>query len=155
MKAIFVKQGDERIGEIVDVLWEDTAKNTFCISFWDDTAEDVLKEDILMADKNIEGMSREELLDEAVMLLRVVNTYESEEKQREYFEKLPDEELAEYVASTYKEGFLRLTDEDREQMWKREVEWELRERECRSATARDYGPSNPWDAPGMSVKDFI
>lgn len=25
----------------------------------------------------------------------------------------------------------------------------------RSSTCRDYGPSNPWDAPGMSVKDFI
>lgn len=24
-----------------------------------------------------------------------------------------------------------------------------------SSTCRDYGPSNPWDAPGMSVKDFI
>ena len=24
-----------------------------------------------------------------------------------------------------------------------------------SSTRRDYGPSNPWDAPGMSVKDFI
>ena len=24
-----------------------------------------------------------------------------------------------------------------------------------SSTARDYGPSNPWDAPGMSVSDFI
>lgn len=24
-----------------------------------------------------------------------------------------------------------------------------------SATAGDYSPSNPWDAPGMSVKDFI
>jgi len=24
-----------------------------------------------------------------------------------------------------------------------------------SATARDYGPSNPWDAPGMSIRDFI
>lgn len=22
-------------------------------------------------------------------------------------------------------------------------------------TNRDYGPSNPWDAPGMSVRDFI
>lgn len=26
---------------------------------------------------------------------------------------------------------------------------------CPSATARDYGPSNPWDAPGMSIRDFI
>lgn len=24
-----------------------------------------------------------------------------------------------------------------------------------SATAGDYSPSNPWDAPGMSAKDFI
>ena len=24
-----------------------------------------------------------------------------------------------------------------------------------SSSRRDYGPSNPWDAPGMSVKDFI
>lgn len=24
-----------------------------------------------------------------------------------------------------------------------------------SSTYRDYGPSNPWDAPGMSIKDFI
>lgn len=25
----------------------------------------------------------------------------------------------------------------------------------RSSTNRDYSPSNPWDAPGMSIKDFI
>ena len=24
-----------------------------------------------------------------------------------------------------------------------------------SSTNRDYGHSNPWDAPGMSIKDFI
>lgn len=24
-----------------------------------------------------------------------------------------------------------------------------------SSTNGDYGPSNPWDAPGMSIKDFI
>ena len=26
---------------------------------------------------------------------------------------------------------------------------------CPSATAGDYGPGNPWDAPGMSIHDFI
>ena len=26
---------------------------------------------------------------------------------------------------------------------------------CPSATYGDYSPSNPWDAPGMSVRDFI
>lgn len=24
-----------------------------------------------------------------------------------------------------------------------------------SSSRRDYSPSNPWDAPGMSIKDFI
>lgn len=24
-----------------------------------------------------------------------------------------------------------------------------------SSTNRDYSPSNPWDAPGMSISDFI
>ena len=28
-------------------------------------------------------------------------------------------------------------------------------RYIRSSTYGDYGPSNPWDAPGMSAKDFI
>lgn len=26
---------------------------------------------------------------------------------------------------------------------------------CPSATAGDYRPGNPWDAPGMSIRDFI
>jgi len=26
---------------------------------------------------------------------------------------------------------------------------------CPSSTKRDYSPSNPWDAPGMSIRDFI
>ena len=25
----------------------------------------------------------------------------------------------------------------------------------RSAEGRDYSPGNPWDAPGMSIRDFI
>ena len=26
---------------------------------------------------------------------------------------------------------------------------------CPSSTAGDYSPSSPWNAPGMSIKDFI
>ena len=26
---------------------------------------------------------------------------------------------------------------------------------CPSSTAGDYSPSNPWNAPGMSIRDFI
>ena len=28
-------------------------------------------------------------------------------------------------------------------------------REYTCCTSHDYGPSNPWDAPGMSIRDFI
>ena len=27
--------------------------------------------------------------------------------------------------------------------------------DCPSSTNGDYSPSNPWDAPGMSIRDFI
>ena len=30
-----------------------------------------------------------------------------------------------------------------------------KEKHIRSSTNGDYGPSNPWDAPGMSISDFI
>ncbi len=32
---------------------------------------------------------------------------------------------------------------------------EDREEYTPSSTAGDYGPGNPWDAPGMSIHDFI
>lgn len=34
-------------------------------------------------------------------------------------------------------------------------EEEVDEHDYTSSTNRDYSPSNPWDAPGMSIKDFI
>ena len=27
--------------------------------------------------------------------------------------------------------------------------------DCPSATAGDYSPSSPWNAPGMSIRDFL
>lgn len=30
-----------------------------------------------------------------------------------------------------------------------------RDDDCPSATAGDYSPSAPWNAPGMSIRDFI
>lgn len=32
---------------------------------------------------------------------------------------------------------------------------EMRMDDTRSATCGDYSPSNPWNAPGMSIRDFI
>ena len=36
-----------------------------------------------------------------------------------------------------------------------ELEYEDDEPYTRSSTGGDYGPSNPWDAPGMKVSDFL
>lgn len=53
---------------------------------------------------------------------------------------------------------------DRKQQWKQtSEEWQRRAREeydddddyTPSATRGDYSPSHPWDAPGMSIKDFF
>ena len=34
-------------------------------------------------------------------------------------------------------------------------DYEFEEEYVPSSSNRDYSPSNPWDAPGMSIKDFI
>lgn len=53
---------------------------------------------------------------------------------------------------------------DRKQQWKQaSEEWQQHARDeydddedyTPSATRGDYSPSHPWDAPGMSIKDFI
>ena len=36
-----------------------------------------------------------------------------------------------------------------------ELEWDDEDKYVPSSSRGDYGPSNPWDAPGMSIKDFI
>ena len=36
-----------------------------------------------------------------------------------------------------------------------EMYFEEKEHYTPSSTAGDYGPSNPWQAPGMSVRDFF
>ena len=33
--------------------------------------------------------------------------------------------------------------------------WRCEEEYIPSSTNGDYSPNNPWDAPGMSIKDFI
>ena len=43
-------------------------------------------------------------------------------------------------------------------MWEDQMwidQWAEEREEHLSCTAGDYSPSNPWDAPGMSIKDFI
>lgn len=89
------------------------------------------------------------LVTHAVLLLRTVNRHESKEKQMDtYACYLSKEELANYIVHFH--------DEEPDPIWDEEVA--AAEDDVfysPSATARDYGPCNPWDAPGMSVCDFI
>lgn len=77
-----------------------------------------------------------------------------------------DEYLADWIDSLRED--LAMTPEEREarreaeleEMLEHEGEWEqqwsgMNEWYCPSCTAGDYSPGNPWDAPGMSIRDFI
>lgn len=111
--------------------------------------------------KKTELMTREELLNEAVRLLRTIHEDETEEwfeENRKLFDRYcTDSELKEYINDIHENGFREMTDEEREEMCERDAEWEMFEDEhyTPSATARDYSPSCPWKAPGMKVSDFI
>lgn len=97
----------------------------------------------------LQNVSHKELVLHAVLLLRSVNQLDSKENHLAMYDKLSDPELIEYIEhfhdpeppfdyesymdAPYPDEFGRYT----------------------SCTAGDYGPSNPWDAPGMSIRDFI
>ena len=70
------------------------------------------------------------------------------------------EELKEYIIHFFEDSF------DPEEKGHKDAEdWESipgtrydipdTRHEYTSCTAGDYGPGNPWDAPGMSIRDFI
>lgn len=45
--------------------------------------------------------------------------------------------------------------DEEENLWEEEYEDPWEREFIRSAAGGNYSPSNPWDAPGMSVSDFI
>lgn len=94
-------------------------------------------------------LPREQLILKAVLLLRTVNKNESKEEQLKMMAQYYSiEQLENYIEhfydpaptseSSYDEDY---TDED--------------EYYTPSCTCHDYSPSNPWDAPGMGIYDFI
>jgi hypothetical protein len=106
----------------------------------------------------------------AVLLLRTFNTYDTKEEQREeartWYNTENEATLDGWIMSLQEE--VAKTPEERER--EAEAFWEAMDRaeaeELYEAThgesprytscyAGDYGPSNPWDAPGMSIHDFI
>lgn len=94
-------------------------------------------------------VSRRELVLHAVLLVRTVNKYMSKECDLELYENLTNEELIDYIEYFYDPQ----PETNWEEFCEEEVEYEEHYTPC--ATNRDYGPSNPWDAPGMSIHDFI
>jgi len=102
----------------------------------------------VMEEKDMEKL----LVLKYVLLLRRHNRYESKEKQMEdmykYLRKgyLTVEELKRHI-EYLKHPEIADWDEDY-------VE-DMEEEATPCCTNRDYGPSNPWDAPGMSIHDFI
>ena len=84
----------------------------------------------------------------AVLLLRRVNRYQSKEEQIAEAEKhYTDQQLDEWI------GMLKHPEDGPES--EGEPEYINEEPRHSSCTERDYSPSNPWDAPVMSVRDFI
>ena len=76
------------------------------------------------------------------------------------FNLASNEELKEYIIHFFEDSF------DPEEKEHRDAEdWESipgtryyipdTRYEYTSCTAGDYSPGNPWDAPGMSIRDFI
>lgn len=94
-------------------------------------------------------LPRKQLVLKAVLLLRTVNRYSSKETQLKMMDKYySTEQLEDYVEHfndpqpVYEEPDYVMDDSGSEYY-------------IPSCTCHDYSPSNPWDAPGMSIHDFI
>lgn len=101
-------------------------------------------------------MDRKLKILKGVLLLRRVNRSEPKEKQIAFIDKVyTDEMLDEWINQ------MRSPNENPEDEDVEEADFYLYEDEkaedsyCPSSTSHDYSPSHPWDAPGMSIKDFI
>ena len=109
--------------------------------------------------------SHQELVLHATLLSRILfnNNYSrkrSKQKDLKLFNLASNEELKEYIIHFFEDSF------DPEEKGHKDAEdWESipgtrydipdTRHEYTSCTAGDYGPGNPWDAPGMSIRDFI
>lgn len=93
-------------------------------------------------------MERKLKILKAVLLLRRINRYQSKEEQIADAEKYyTDQQLDEWIEV--------LKHPEDESEFEETFEYIEEERLYKSSTEHDYSPSNPWDAPGMSIRDFI
>ena len=97
-------------------------------------------------------MERKLKILKAVLLLRKVNRYESKEKQMAEIEEFyTDQQLDEWIEA------MKNPEPETEYDGEEPAYYEPEEPEMphTSCTEHDYSQSNPWDAPGMSIRDFI
>ena len=108
----------------------------------------------------------QKILKAVLLLRRFGNKYQTKEEQldetREWYPEERESDLDEWIRSLQED--LAKPEEVREaeaEEFRKALEeadglafYEDRKRYT-SSTAGDYGPSNPWDAPGMSIRDFI
>lgn len=99
--------------------------------------------------KNLADCRKANLVLHAVLLSRTVNKHASKEEDIELYRELSKEGLVEYIEHFY-DPEPEITSEER-------ADWDLEfeNRYSPSCTHGDYSPSCPWNAPGMSVSDFI
>lgn len=95
-------------------------------------------------------MDRKLKILKAVLLLRKFNQYESKEKQITKAEKYySDEQLDEWIE------ILKHPETTKPYEEPEEIITVEKDHYIPSSCNGDYSPSNPWDAPGMSIRDFI
>lgn len=97
---------------------------------------------------NLDFCKTEELVLHAVLLLRKINRQQTKEEQIREMLKIPREDLVDYIRN-----FDAYTTSDSNFIYDEVPLYAEEYTPC--CTNRDYGPSNPWDAPGMSIRDFI
>lgn len=108
-------------------------------------------------------MERKLLILKGVLLLRKFNRYQTKEEQIEECEKYYSDEILKEWIESLKEDLAKTPEQreaEAEELLERfsdfDAEQDRKEMESFPCCSnRDYGPSNPWDAPGMSIHDFI
>lgn len=94
-------------------------------------------------------LPHKQLILKAVLLLRTINRNESKEEQLKMMEKYcSNEQLEDYIEHFYDPTPSSESSYDEENTNEDDYY-------TPSCTCHDYSPSNPWDAPGMCIHDFI
>lgn len=110
-------------------------------------------------------MQRKLKILKATLILREILGIRSNSKEETIRtgQEYTDSQLSLWIDLLHKE--IQKSDETRKKEAEERIQWEMDNdspqeymesgREYTCCTNHDYGPSNPWDAPGMSVSDFI